>query len=325
MLDELMDRTFDVHTETNLLTLYDPAQLAHRIEESEDWWADDAVLLGEAGKGHVLPFRPDGDGVFRLQLTVEAPTADVDATYWLAVASGRLCLTGAEWLPADGDEGPGEKSLESFPLPNGRYQVALSRPASEDVEAPDFVLSVQPLAEGAQSPAPPAALEALAPAQHPLPEDQDPEQTAQAEALMRKALLEEQDPAQRLALVDEALGIDPRHYEGLLLRSALREDQEDLEGALADAVRASCVAPTDGHAWLSRASCLLRMERAEEALPAARRATELGASVADAWDMLGDVLHALEHTDPAHGCWKKAVQLDHPAAAAIKAKMRRAQ
>jgi predicted TPR repeat methyltransferase len=86
-------------------------------------------------------------------------------------------------------------------------------------------------------------------------------------------------PAQALALLDEALAAEPGNADTWFQRAQALEVLQRLPEALASIERVLALRPDAGPAWSRRGGLLKDLGRAAEAVPALQRAIELGADV----------------------------------------------
>jgi hypothetical protein len=117
-------------TDAATLAVFDPATLADRIEDEEDWWAMDFHQLPEVAAGKIALVGLGGDGTFRLRIS-DTDLAPAERAYareklklGVEVISGGLLVGAGELLPGGGytvsfDDYPGFV----VPAPNGSYQL----------------------------------------------------------------------------------------------------------------------------------------------------------------------------------------------------------
>lgn len=257
------DRIVDVRSASGLVLL-----VAGRPRRRRAWRDDDAALAAEARAERLVALDAGFPGEFRLRVGRHAPAAPL-----LAAGALRCGAGGAR----AGDEAllEGAGAGLPLPLPRGRLRVEVRAPASDDPEAPDFVLTLSRL--GAHEAAPPLPAGVLDPARRPRPEGCDGAGRVEARARLQASLRAAgADPAPRRAALDAYLRLCPRDARALVLRAGAKREQGDLGRALDDVWRATVVAPNDGAAWAALADLLRAAGQRAEAARSARRARELG-------------------------------------------------
>lgn len=256
----------DVRSRTGLLVLR--CGRAPRAGDAPD----DAALAAAAGAERLLALDAGFPGVFRLRLTRHAPDER-------PLLRGRLrCGAQGARLGDDALLSGDDEGLPA-PLPRGRHRVGVHTPASQDPEAPDFVLVAAPLAAHARAGGRPLAggPALVDPARHPRPAALEPRTRLELRVRLETALrAARDDPTARRAALDASLRANPRDARALVLRAEVTRELGDLARALDDAWRATTVAPNDGGAWSALASLLRAAGRRGEAARAAAWARELG-------------------------------------------------
>lgn len=110
--------------------------------------------------------------------------------------------------------------------------------------------------------------------------------------------------------LDRAIELDPGLFEARVERAALRARRGDLKGAVADALRATEIAPNEPQAWRAHAIHSAAAKDLRTAVGSYRRIETLGkAGVEDLAD-LGDLLGKLGDKMGAIAAFAKAEQLD---------------
>lgn len=123
----MIHKEFSVTTDTATLSIFDVASLAHRLEDTPDWWSIDSDALQEMNEGNVLFLNLREDGTYRIALT-ETLTEEY-STLYLNVPSGKVFIgagedtTGGDLEPDD----PEYISGELIQLPVGAYEVRFAK------------------------------------------------------------------------------------------------------------------------------------------------------------------------------------------------------
>lgn len=101
MYDAYARTTFS--TDTATLAIFDPAALAHRIDDTADWWSISEDELAEINAGHVLFVGLGRDGNHELEVHRGLGQEPGDALVArLQIRSGCLYVGAGEQVPAGG-------------------------------------------------------------------------------------------------------------------------------------------------------------------------------------------------------------------------------
>ncbi|WP_258405849.1 DUF6386 family protein [Shewanella sp. FJAT-51649] len=95
-------------TDTATMAVFDPAALAHRCEDTADWWSVPSDEISEINQGHVLFVGLGADGSYEVEIFRKLGEAGLHGKYLcanLTVLSGCLYIGAAEQVPA-GNLGP---------------------------------------------------------------------------------------------------------------------------------------------------------------------------------------------------------------------------
>lgn len=114
-----------ISTDTATLCLFDLTRLAHRKDDTADWWSLPWDELAEVNAGNVLFLNLGADGGYNVELTTEAPVQGFVVE--IAIPSGRFFI-GAGEDATGGDLEPDAAWGGAFvDVPPGNYRCGLSR------------------------------------------------------------------------------------------------------------------------------------------------------------------------------------------------------
>ena len=110
-------------------------------------------------------------------------------------------------------------------------------------------------------------------------------------------------------LYREILKQEPRQTDALFMLGVITMQTGDAAGALAYVDTSLEGSPDFAAAWFNRSIILRVLKRDQEALQSARRAAELSPQLAEAWDMMGQLLQAGGGVTDALKCHEIAISL----------------
>jgi tetratricopeptide (TPR) repeat protein len=110
--------------------------------------------------------------------------------------------------------------------------------------------------------------------------------------------------------LERALELDPGLFEARIERANLRARRGDLKGAVADAQRATELAPADPRAWRLHAVHSVAAQDLRAAIASYRRVEALGKAGVDDYADLGDLLGKVGDKIGAQAIFAKAEQID---------------
>jgi hypothetical protein len=105
----MLNVTVRFFTDTATLAVFDPAVLAHRVEDDVDWWCGDFAAIDEVRNGSASIVSVGSDGVYQVRITDADLTeherdyaAELISGLGLTVQSGSVYVGPGECLPSDG-------------------------------------------------------------------------------------------------------------------------------------------------------------------------------------------------------------------------------
>jgi hypothetical protein len=123
---------FQFATDTATVAVFDPDALAHRLNDSDDWWSDPDEEIPEVEAGNMALIELGQDGTYGVSAQIlDAPPKPLERALrvGIRVVSGAIHVGPGEDLPAGGFATYGRsytvgKALRCSP---GTYQVQVSR------------------------------------------------------------------------------------------------------------------------------------------------------------------------------------------------------
>jgi hypothetical protein len=91
-----------ISTDTASFAVFDNAALAHRFNDSCDWWSVPSAELHEVRSGNCVIFGTGCDGAFEFSVEVAPPSSEPSFLVVISAPSGRLYVGPGEDLPGDG-------------------------------------------------------------------------------------------------------------------------------------------------------------------------------------------------------------------------------
>lgn len=162
-----IERHLEVLTNTAAIVVFDPAALAERAGDRDDWFAIAKNQRGEMKRGRMVLVPMEMDGRYHVRITsgdlVDAERqllVGSDESCWLEITEGRICCAAAENLPG-ASLADRIQADQIIPAPPGRYRVALYGLEGENFPGPlpKLVVRLLRLPDGAQPPQPERAPE----------------------------------------------------------------------------------------------------------------------------------------------------------------------
>ncbi len=123
-----------IHADTNLLVIFDPDQLKHRLHDACDWWGDPEEGIRETNEGNVLFVGLGNETHFEVEIqNGDQPDNEETVTAMLKTTGGRFYIGPAEQITADGCEPEPTSDTEGFfhQLAPGNYQVTVASHAQK--------------------------------------------------------------------------------------------------------------------------------------------------------------------------------------------------
>ena len=147
-----ISRTID--TQNGVITLFDPADLAHHAADPSDWYLYDFAFANDLETGRFVAVLTDNHGRFNIKVTSsplsdgEQLAAGAHAQLRLRVVNNRLLLTGGDaWPSAENKVKIDQHDRRWIPVANGDYRVRITVLDKRFHALHDYVIQLDPIAQ----------------------------------------------------------------------------------------------------------------------------------------------------------------------------------